>query len=537
MTRDLFGANPSKTIETVAIDRLDHSRFNARATRAPEAIERLASRITRNGFEVTRALWAYPVADRFEVFAGGTRLEAARAAGVGEVPVVVHRGLSEDEIVRLGDEDNENDEYHVPVPVLDRWADCHRLWRVEGWTQQRIAEAKGCSRTDVVLRCRLHESCPDVARAAVSDGLFDESHLRAVIEVVSDVRQLAPWLTTAQAQDELVREVLGKHRGSSAGIKPSVKNVREAAKRWKAMIAAAEKAHADLAEEPWQTRFVEALVAARARGVAAVSAAEAEVRKGKADEARRKADEAKAESDAEAKAAAKAERIEALTSRIVMADAREAVLSAPAGASLVITDPPYGVDFVSSRRTATAKKTKIANDGDPRGAADLVREVLAALLPRLADNAHVLVFTGWRHEPLFREAVEAAGLTLKGSLVWVKNNHGTGDLKGSFAPKHERILHAVKGSPEMVSRIPDVLHGKDAQNSEHPTEKPVELLRQLIEATTQRGDVVLDPFAGSGSALFAAHEAGRDFWGCELDEGFARSIADRLHHIATGGDR
>jgi hypothetical protein len=78
----------------------------------------------------------------------------------------------------------------------------------------------------------------------------------------------------------------------------------------------------------------------------------------------------------------------------------------------------------------------------------------------------------------FARAIEAAGFEIKGSLVWVKNNHGTGDLKGSFAPKHERIIHAVKGSPELRVRVPDVLTAKDKLNSDHPTATPLDRMRQ-----------------------------------------------------------
>ena len=69
-----------------------HSRFNTRKTRDGSQVERLADRIRRNGFEPTRALWAVQSNGHYEVFAGGTRMEAARLAELKTVPVFVHEG-------------------------------------------------------------------------------------------------------------------------------------------------------------------------------------------------------------------------------------------------------------------------------------------------------------------------------------------------------------------------------------------------------------------------------------------------------------
>lgn len=525
----------SKTIETVPIEHLILSRFNTRRTRPQADIDRLAERIGRLGFEVTRAPWAYHgEGDSLEVFAGGTRLEAARKAGKTEIPVVVHEGYSDDEIARLADEDNEADEYHARVPVLDTWAEYYRLWKDEGWTQARIGAAKGCDVPTVSRRVKWHSSLPSVARQATCDGIFDEGHCEALSSLTCDVASLARWLTTDQAQAELVAEVLGKHRGKTEGIKPTVATVRDAAKRWKAMIEAAGDALDRFSDDGWRHAFVAALVESNARSLAAVNAAYARTSKAKAaadeGEARRKraeADEAGRLAEEERARTAAAEMIAALTARVVLGDAREAFTSAPDGIHLLLTDPPYGQDFQSQRRKTSPKKATIANDGEVEARA-LLRDVLALAYPKMADDSTLLCFTGWRNEPAFRNVIEAAGFTVKGSLVWVKANHGTGDLTGSFAPRHERIIHAVKGKPGLRKRPDDVLHGKDKQNSEHPTEKPRDLLRQLIEATTDEGQLVADPFAGSGSTLLEALALDRAIWGCEIDEMWHRKITDAL---------
>jgi site-specific DNA-methyltransferase (adenine-specific) len=198
--------------------------------------------------------------------------------------------------------------------------------------------------------------------------------------------------------------------------------------------------------------------------------------------------------------------------------------------AVVLTDPPYGMDYQSNYRldTRKAKKhDKIENDAAGEGPAEL-SECVQVLMPKLADDSHVFVFTNWRNEDAMRTALSDAGLVVKGSLVWVKNNTGMGDLKGAFAPKHERIIHAVKGLPILFEREADVLEYDRVNTDRHPTEKPVNLLARLIEITTVEGQRVADPFGGVGSTCEAAESLGRNYWGCEINEEYWRHGCQRL---------
>jgi hypothetical protein len=122
-------------------------------------------------------------------------------------------------------------ELHIPVPVMDVWAEYHRLNKEEGWEQRRIASAKGCDKDTCSSRIKAHEKCPESARKSVMDGVLDEGHIAPILGLTMDVNSLREWLPEESAQTECVNEVLSKHRDSSAGIKPTVKVVREAAKR------------------------------------------------------------------------------------------------------------------------------------------------------------------------------------------------------------------------------------------------------------------------------------------------------------------
>lgn len=197
---------------------------------------------------------------------------------------------------------------------------------------------------------------------------------------------------------------------------------------------------------------------------------------------------------------------------------------------MLLTDPPYGMGYQSDHRLDRRKPRKherIENDGDGEGPAELA-ECVAEFLPKLSADAHVFVFTNWRNEDAMRQALADAGLTVRGSLIWVKNNTGMGDPKTTFAPKHERIIHAVKGSPILFEREADVLEYDRVKTDRHPTEKPVDLLARLIEITSVRGQRIADPFGGVGSTCEAAESLERHYWGCEINEDYWRHGCNRL---------
>jgi ParB/RepB/Spo0J family partition protein len=203
--------------------------------------------------------------------------------------------------------------------------------------------------------------------------------------------------------------------------------------------------------------------------------------------------------------------------------------------AVLLTDPPYGMGYQSDYRLDRSKPKKhdrIENDGSGEGPAELA-ECVSAFVSKLASDAHVFVFTNWRNEDAMRTAIADAGLAVRGSLVWVKNNTGMGDPKTTFAPKHERIIHAVKGSPILFEREADVLEYDRVNTDRHPTEKPVELLARLIEITTVEGQRVADPFGGVGSTCDAAESLGRHYWGCEINEGYWRHGCERLNSQPT----
>ena len=183
--------------------------------------------------------------------------------------------------------------------------------------------------------------------------------------------------------------------------------------------------------------------------------------------------------------------------------------------NLLLTDPPYGLHYDNNRGYRNHDQLQ----GDGADAAKELAEMLEAIRPKLAEDAHVLVFAHWSTEPDMRAAV-AERYELRGSLVWDKDEHGTGDLDGAFAPSHERILHAVKGNPSMAHRERDVIQAAKVKSDLHPTVKPQPLLKTLIKATTVEGELVADPFGGVASTPRAALSLDRRGWGAEINEDY-----------------
>lgn len=187
----------------------------------------------------------------------------------------------------------------------------------------------------------------------------------------------------------------------------------------------------------------------------------------------------------------------------------------------IITDPPYGINYVSQTGAS------IKNDKSPF--IWFLYDAFRVLKPGESGRGSLVCFTRWDVEQTFIDAMKLAGFQVKSEVIWDKVYHGMGDTKAAFAPSHENIVFAVKGKFNFPGHRPkDLVTFKKINSSQmiHPTEKPVGLLASLITSVTKPGDLILDPFAGSGSTLVAAKKTGRRFIGVELD-GQYHQIAQR----------
>lgn len=229
-----------------------------------------------------------------------------------------------------------------------------------------------------------------------------------------------------------------------------------------------------------------------------------------------------------------------MTAEIWHGDSLELAEKLPEGINCVITDPPYGVNFWSRRATTPEGKKlvrKVDNDGDLQSALNLFDAVMDKVLPKMAEQGELYVFTRWdivadwikdlTHED---SAVVRNGFKYKMLLVWDKGIPGMGDIDSNWGCGHELILYFKKGLREVPYRRSGIIAVDKVHTTKHihPTEKPVPLLEKFIEMSTNPGDLVVDPFSGSGSTAVAAQRLGRNAIGIEKDEHYIAPSRARL---------
>ena len=198
---------------------------------------------------------------------------------------------------------------------------------------------------------------------------------------------------------------------------------------------------------------------------------------------------------------------------------------------LVVTDPPYLMDYQSNRRKKVDRFDKIMNDKDNY---NLIQEYFQKCNRIMKNNTAIYCFCSWHNIDFFKYEFEKY-FKLKNIIVWNKNNHGTGDLKGSYSPKYELILFGHKGRTLLRGkRIPDVIDCAKVPSKQltHPTEKPKELLEIFIKQSSDEGGIIFDGFMGTGSCGMVTINLNRNFIGIELDENYFNIAKNRIETIS-----
>lgn len=191
----------------------------------------------------------------------------------------------------------------------------------------------------------------------------------------------------------------------------------------------------------------------------------------------------------------------------------------------VVTDPPYGMAFQSNHRAE--KHERIQGDDN----LDWMPEWVQELKRVVKDDAHLYIFCSFHKIEVFKAELEKE-FRVKNILIWEKNNTSMGDLEGDYAPKYEMIIFCSNGTRKLNGgRDANILKAKRTGNTNHPTEKPTTLLTYLIEKSTQKGETVLDTFAGSFSTAQAAVATGRDYIAFEIEESYCNKARALLSGV------
>jgi DNA modification methylase len=198
-------------------------------------------------------------------------------------------------------------------------------------------------------------------------------------------------------------------------------------------------------------------------------------------------------------------------------------------ADMVFTDPPYNVNYANSAKDKLRGKDRaILNDNLGEAFYDFL---LAALTPILAHcRGAVYVAMSSSELDVLQAAFRAAGGKWSTFIIWAKHTFTLG--RADYQRQYEPILY---GWPEGSERHwcgdrdqSDVWSIKKPQKNDlHPTMKPVELVERALRNSSRPGDVVLDPFGGSGTTLIAAEKSGRVARLMELDPKYVDVIVRR----------
>ena len=265
--------------------------------------------------------------------------------------------------------------------------------------------------------------------------------------------------------------------------------------------------------------------------------------------------------------------------RLICGDSTDAqvlqILMADQKADLLLTDPPYNVDYSSKNKALNAAdkgnrvQKDIANDSmDAQAFKDFLCKAFANANAHLKPGGAFYIWHADTEGLNFRLAVREAGWELKQVLVWVKNNFVLG--RQDYQWKHEPCLYGWKPGAshyfiarrdlvnitedealdlnamtkqelkDLLTKIMElpttvIYEDKPMRSADHPTMKPLKLMGRLIKNSTRPGEVVLDLFGGSGSTMMAAEQLGRSCYMVELDPVYIDVICKRYEELT--GDK
>jgi DNA modification methylase len=218
-------------------------------------------------------------------------------------------------------------------------------------------------------------------------------------------------------------------------------------------------------------------------------------------------------------------------------------------ADMIFTDPPYNVNYHSrGEKLKNDELEKIKNDNmTPEEFKAFIDGAFSGMITCIKEGGSLYICSGWSSYPQFLDSMLKNGFRHSGVIIWVKNVPSMG--WNDYRYKHEWIAKAKKPDPKTAESI---IYGwkvgthsffgdneydvwemprKATARYLHPTEKPDWLCMRALRNSTKRNDIVLDPFAGSGSTMTAAEKVGRRAFMIELDPKFCDVIRDRWERV------
>lgn len=235
-------------------------------------------------------------------------------------------------------------------------------------------------------------------------------------------------------------------------------------------------------------------------------------------------------------------------------EASYATLLGTETAATVFTDPPYNIPIAG----VVSGLGKVKHSDFAMACGEMsdaqFRQFLSSWMEHCrahcSKGAVMFACMDWRQQHLLRLAGEDAGLTHINTAAWDKGSGGMGPL---YRSAHEFVLVFCNGKSPATNNVQLGKHGRDRTNvwqypgankpgssaakvlKDHATPKPVELVQDALLDVSKRGDIVLDPFMGSGTTIIAAESCGRIARGIELEPKFV-DVAVRRWEEFTGAN-
>lgn len=202
-------------------------------------------------------------------------------------------------------------------------------------------------------------------------------------------------------------------------------------------------------------------------------------------------------------------------------------------ADMLLTDPPYNVDYVE--KTSEALKIKNDNMSDNQFY-EFLKKVFENMYSVTKEGASIYVFHADTEGLNFRKAFKDAGYKLAECLIWKKDCFVMG--RQDYQWQHEPILYGWKEGAAhhfINDRTQSTIleFDRPRQSSLHPTMKPIDLVARLLKNSSKENDKILDLFGGSGSTIIAAEQLNRNCYTMELDPKYCDVIVKRWESLTN----
>jgi len=204
---------------------------------------------------------------------------------------------------------------------------------------------------------------------------------------------------------------------------------------------------------------------------------------------------------------------------------------------LVLTDPPY---LISKRNNFKTMGRSGIDFGEwDKGTDDSLLHWITLVSKKVTKNGSIICFCDWKKISYVCDKLDSSGFTVKDPLRWIKTNPMPRNRDRRYITDYEFAVWAVKrGSKWTFNRKDDTYdrpkftHAITSKSEKvfggHPTQKPIELMKDLVIRHSNPNDVILDPFMGSGSTGVACKQLNRNFIGIELNETYFKMAEKRL---------